>query len=529
MSRRTSPIWKSPYLLLFAVLLLTTLCKLLRLGSRELWLDETYSAYVTSLSFLNCYRFIAGDLHPRLFHLVLWFWVHLFGEAETHLRLFSVTLSIFAALGMFLFARRVLSLPAAVVATSLFALSPTLFVYSLEVRNYMLLVLILVFLLNLHWIVAVQGQTRPRYLVLYAALGAVLFYNHYLGILVLVALLAHWIVISRLSWSRLRIAGIVAVLVLLFSAPGVPLLLQQLANKKVLNLDLTQSHTNPQALSVGDNPPSSTNLKTAVVNTAENIAAIAGIFPARSRLLFALCAVPLLAAFGFTIYLWLARGDIVCGFMAIFGVVFSLAVIGAGFNNHRYFIPLIPLLVLALARAFEWGWEAQSRRNAALSLAAAVFAVYIAGFLRQAAMPHGRPWSNVIAAIQHNAQPGDLVVFDAVYGQIPFDYTAGQQHVRFQETGFPISVYQWWEEQRFKAWGSPVLYRSDLDDFTRRFAASPAHAVWLVQYESFYYDPFGRVLAGLSRAGHAREIPLPPDPDDRGVQPPSVRLFEISK
>jgi 4-amino-4-deoxy-L-arabinose transferase-like glycosyltransferase len=528
-SSRRSLFWKSPYFLFALVLLLTTVCKLLRLSSRELWLDETYSAYVANLGFAECYRFIAGDLHPRLFHLILWCWVHVFGEAPTRLRLFSVVLSVFATIGMFLLGRRVLGARAAVFCATLFALSPTLFVYSLEVRNYMLLVVILVFLLNAHWAVAVKQESKPHSIVLYALLAAALFYNHYLAIMILFALLAHWIVISRLQWKRLRTVALVALLTALFTAPGVPLLLRQHANKQVLNQELTTSHTDPRTLSNGVAETGSPKAKELAAKTVENVAAVSGILPVRSHILLVLCALPLVAAFGLIVYLWLARGDEVCRMAVIFGFVFSASVVAAGFENHRYFIPVIPILLLAFARVLQWAFAAVRQPKAALLLGTAIIGIYVAGFYRQAMMKHGRPWSNVVSAIQQRSRPGDTVLFDAVYAQIPFDYEARQHHLAMNETGFPVSVYEWWNEQSFKAWGSPILYKSDLDKFENRFAASGSHTIWLVEYESYYYDPHDEVLDGLGHVGHAVEVPLPEDPDDRGQKPPAVRLFEISR
>src|SRR5206468_2308116 len=105
-----------------------------------------------------------------------------------------------------------------------------------------------------------------------------------------------------------------------------------------------------------------------------------------------------------------------------------------------------------------------------------------AGFARQALRPRGRPWQNLLNAVQQGYKPGDEVVFDALYAQVPFDYFA--RHLNFQpdETGFPVSVYEWWARQPHTAWGGPVITQADLN---RSVAdASKEKTVWIVSYES---------------------------------------------
>ena len=129
---------KSPLLLFCLVLLVSAICKLSALNSRELWLDETYSAFMAHLPLAELPRHLAGEYNPPFFYLLLWTWVRAVGDAQAQLRLFSVVLNLCAMVGMYLLARRILGARFGALAAALFAFSPMLFVYSLEVRNYML-------------------------------------------------------------------------------------------------------------------------------------------------------------------------------------------------------------------------------------------------------------------------------------------------------------------------------------------------------------------------------------------------------
>lgn len=49
----------------------------------------------------------------------------------------------------------------------------------------------------------------------------------------------------------------------------------------------------------------------------------------------------------------------------------------------------------------------------------AIMGLYLAGFARQALRHHGHPWQNLRIAIEHDYLPGDRIVFDALYAQVP--------------------------------------------------------------------------------------------------------------
>jgi hypothetical protein len=153
--------------------------------------------------------------------------------------------------------------------------------------------------------------------------------------------------------------------------------------------------------------------------------------------------------------------------------------------------------------------------------------LYVAGFLRQTFIHHGRPWQNLVSAVQQNSQSKDMVVFSALYAQVPFDYFARQAHFQVREVGFPLSIYDWWSKQKNQAWGGPVILRADLDDFTARLAASDSKTFWVVRYETYYYDPQDALLARLRQLGKVEEINLPPDPDATSDEE-SLRLFRVT-
>jgi len=519
---------ESPFVVVCIAILVSAWCKISALGSRELWLDETFSAYVANSRFGDLIRQVTGDVHPPLYYMLLWLWVRVTGDAQTQLRMFGVVLSIFSAVAMYVLARKLLGATFGAFATALFAFSPMLFVYSLEVRMYMLSILVLVCLLPVHWKLAVEHSKAIWHVFAYGVLAALLFYVHYIGVFILLGLFVHWALASSFAWrpiARLCAAGL---LTLLFIAPGIPVLLEQRAGKADLGNALRLSHRNPSALSFEDSEQSLIKPE-GMAAAVKSAAAMAGFYPASSSVLLLLCAVPLgivLAGVGF---LGLVKGDQICLLFIIVMLTIGIGMVTLHSTVTRFMLPLVPLLVLALARTIQYWAALPGRRASSLAIGILILCLYAVGFFRQALIQHGRPWQNLVSAVQWSYQPGDWVIFDAEYSQVPFDYFAEQMHFHPRENGFPVSVYYWWNNQGFKGWGGPVILQSDLDQFVSILSASKQKTVWLVLYETNYYDPQDALLARLRQLGQATEIHLPPDPDTpKSQDKQTLRLVRIS-
>ncbi len=520
---------KSPAFLFGIVLLVCTIVKLASTNSRELWLDETYSAFIANLSFANILRYSAGDVHPPVFYFLLRLWVLVLGDAQAQLRMFSLVLNFFSSVALYFFARRILGVRFGAFAAALFALSPAVFVYSLEVRMYMLMTLLLLGLLVVHWLIVVEERESRWLIGAYAVIAALLFYVHDTSIFFLAGLFIHWLLTT--AFLKRRLIRFVTALLLtgVLTAPGIPVILHQFAGKTQQTQMLTRSYSNPEALSFSGGvvpPPDQSKGITAV---PKSLAAVAGLYPATSPVILLLCAIPLLLSVAGMIFLATVKKDELCRLFFVVGIAALIGLTALKLTNTRYTVPLIPLLVLAMARGLQY-WTAKPQfRALGLAVGTLILCVYGAGFYRQAAKPHGRPWENIVSAVQQNYHPEDTVVFDALYMQVPFDYFAGHAGFHPNENGFPLPIYSWWNSQAFKGWGSPVILKSDLEHFVSRLAAAKPRGVWLVIFEDQDYDPHDALLARLSQIGQVTEIHLPPDPDDKEPQlHPPPRLIHIS-
>ena len=539
---KITSILKSPWALFCLSLLASVYLKLSALGSRELSLDETYSAFVVKMPFAEFLKVIAGDVHPPLFYSLLWGWVRIAGDAQMHLMLLSVVLSICASFAMFALGARMLGNRFGAFAAALFSLSPALFVYSLEVRGYMLLILVLVCLLIVHWAVVVEQREARWLIAAYSLLAALLFWVHYLGAFILLGLLVHWVMTSAPARGRMIRLCAAGALTFLFISPMIPLLPGQYAEKLSLEQAIKLGQQNPDSLNFGGSERSTLHW---LNDLKGNFFIIAGYTKAGYvylykhfsgwSLLLLLSGAALAIALTGAGLLWIVKGDQVC---RLFGVITSAAAVGmvaihfltkvSSMGGDRYMLCIVPVLVIAIARAVQYGTEKPRWRIPSLAVGVVILIVYAAGSYRQAIIQYGHPWQAVVNDIQHNYRPGDKVIFNATYAQVPFDYFAGQLQFRPEECGFPISIYDWWGKQKAKGWGGPIITHSDLDRFVSGLSTTRSRTLWLVLYDSSVYDSHDALLARMLQLGQVTEFQIP-QPTPETLQSDSVRLIRISE
>ena len=194
---------------LLALLLLGVGVRLIGLTTSSLWFDEVFSRNVAVQTSLNLivYDGVAGDVHPPLYFVLLYGWVHLTGDSVLALRVFSALLSILTLPAIFFLARRLFGVRAGTIALALAVLSPLQIYYAQEARQYMLSVLCA------SWIgVGLFGlvQNRKFAPIIYVIAAVAGLYTHYFIGLLLVALHV-WLIVyrpARQKWQRWLLADL---------------------------------------------------------------------------------------------------------------------------------------------------------------------------------------------------------------------------------------------------------------------------------------------------------------------------------
>lgn len=129
----------APWLVL-AITLVGGFLRLILLGSKGMWLDETFSVWVASHSVADMLRWIVRiDQHPPLYYLLLHTWIGLSGDTPYHVRLLSVLFGAGTIPIIYLIGKRISGVVVGLAAAVLLAFSLFNIYFAQEARMYTLL------------------------------------------------------------------------------------------------------------------------------------------------------------------------------------------------------------------------------------------------------------------------------------------------------------------------------------------------------------------------------------------------------
>ena len=178
---RSSRWWDAP---LLACLAAQVFLFGFRLNVLSLWTDELWSLKVVPLSVPAILRFVAVDIHPPLYFLILHFWVKLplGGDLVLRMRLLSVLFALAATVAVDLLWARRLPAGARLWFLALWTSSPCLLLYCRMARSYSLQLLVTTLAAYALWRLMERPERRASwtYAVTYAAALALVLYTHYL-------------------------------------------------------------------------------------------------------------------------------------------------------------------------------------------------------------------------------------------------------------------------------------------------------------------------------------------------------------
>lgn len=133
--------------------------------ARSLWFDELWSTRVKLGDAMELARQAWRDIHPPFYSVLMFLWIHLFGDGERSVRLVPLAAGLAAIVLTFVLASRWLSRPAALTAAALLTCSPVHIWYSQEARPYSLsIALLLLAALTTEWLRDQPGRSAWRWL-----------------------------------------------------------------------------------------------------------------------------------------------------------------------------------------------------------------------------------------------------------------------------------------------------------------------------------------------------------------------------
>ena len=159
-----------------------------QLGREALWIDEMHSLRVASLSFAGTWREYRnlGGAYLLYFVFLGKIWIPLFGSSDAALRAFSILGGVIALVGVWRFARLLVTPGTALLSLGLAATSPFLIALSQEVRMYSWLVA-LVALNGICFVRIARVQRTRTWSFLFVTTAVIGLYTHLFFALSLIA------------------------------------------------------------------------------------------------------------------------------------------------------------------------------------------------------------------------------------------------------------------------------------------------------------------------------------------------------
>ncbi|HEX8982843.1 MAG TPA: glycosyltransferase family 39 protein [Ktedonobacterales bacterium] len=424
-----APWWlASPAVQIGALVIVGGLLRFIGITHQSLWLDESYSAFVSAHPFSTILNFTAGsDAHPPLYYLVLHVWM-LFGRSALVLRTLSAVASLAAVLATYGLGRTLGNARVATFAASLMALSAFQAWYGQEVRMYALT--------SLAALLAVWAFVRAcdtgRAIFWFGYIGAMLvaLYLDYTAFFVGAGLLVWFL---RHGWKRseLRLPYLASCVALFLGyLPWLPSLWRQ--TFVFGSLTGWVSGSNGSGL-VGALTDFFFNRSNLLQPGSGTLAALAAVFSV-SMVAIAFLAPRHAPAFPILAY-WLG---VPCVLEAVAEFLNHSLVIG------RTIMVVQPALFLLLALAAESAWK--RTHEGAISWPrlvplAVLFALFVTTNLAAQSTSWSatlkEDWRSAATTVATHQRTHDLVLFNSYFAQMPFDYYyAGE----LQATSSTVSV-----------------------------------------------------------------------------------------
>lgn len=162
--------------MLAAILVVALVLRLPGLGE-SLWYDEMWSTRVSLATPELVVRTIAGDVHPPFYLIVMFAWIHVFGDSEISVRLLPLASGLVTIVLAARLAQACAGPIAGTTAALVLALSPVHIWYSQEARHYSLL---LTLMLACVWSYRrIRETDAARWYVAYAVLTVCFVFTHY--------------------------------------------------------------------------------------------------------------------------------------------------------------------------------------------------------------------------------------------------------------------------------------------------------------------------------------------------------------
>ncbi|HWP93852.1 MAG TPA: glycosyltransferase family 39 protein [Thermodesulfobacteriota bacterium] len=406
-------------LALAAVLLIGLFLRLYDLGGESVWLDEAFSIQMAKSNLSGVIEATTQDTYPPLYPILLHYWVGFLGDSEFSTRFMSVLFGFLAVLMIYKVGILVSDRETGILSALILALSNFHIYYSQEARMYSLMVLLT--LASMYFFLRMLKSEGRADSIGYILSSSLLMYTHIYGLFIIIAqnIYSFTELILERKDSKLNLKKWILlqlILAVLFS-PWVTVFMEQViraqSGKRIgwIPVPSVQSIINSFKLYSGSYLLLSLFLVLSFFSVVGFKKFGEGIY---WRDLFAS-----MRGYRWKIYL----SNIKTGYFLL--VWLSCPVI-LPFLISKFFTPIYWYRYTIVASLAFYLLAAIGIRNLGPKLKFAVITLIVLGFLANVwegySTVNKERWREMVDYIDTNASEGDLVLFNANYAQIPFDY-----------------------------------------------------------------------------------------------------------
>lgn len=171
--------------ILLAILLLGLFLRIYHLGNESIWLDEAVSIKWANSNLFHILRDVSGDVHVPLYPIVLHLWVYFFGDSEFSIRFPSLVFGFIAIFMIYKVGAVIFDKEVGILSALLLALSSFHIYYSREARMYSLMALLT--LLSIYFFINLLKERSLLASIGYIVSSILLMYTHIYGLFIIVA------------------------------------------------------------------------------------------------------------------------------------------------------------------------------------------------------------------------------------------------------------------------------------------------------------------------------------------------------
>ncbi|WIG59804.1 MAG: hypothetical protein OJF49_002551 [Ktedonobacterales bacterium] len=413
----TTSRWRWP-LALAALLVVGAALRLVGMARQSLWLDEAFSVYLAAHRFPDILSFVvSSDAHPPLYYLLLHLWL-IFGVSELAVRSLSALASIAALAVVYLLGRQLAHPRVGLIAAALMATSAFQIWYAQEARMYALTSLAV--LLAAYGLVRAWQHGGAGAWTLFASAMLVALYLDYSAFYVFTAFLLWFLRVGRRERQMRRPFLLCCGLIVLGYLPWMPAFWRQAIALGGLTNWISGANGSGFFGSLSDLLFNRSNL------------GLPGDGPL--AILFGACSLLLLL-----LAFWLPRRTPAYPLLAYWLGWPCLLAFAADLMNRpiviaRTLMVVQPALFLLLALAADitlTAWAARRRQRISFFLLTGCLAVLLIANLAALTTTWRAPvkedWRAAATFVATHEHPGALILFNAYFTQMPFDYYYSQQ------------------------------------------------------------------------------------------------------